>query len=64
LYLFSSPTRLGEWKSGTASKKRRNALEQGDLEYPGNLERIIAKRVFPSRRLATKGVYNLGPEDQ
>jgi hypothetical protein len=51
-------------KSGTALKKRRNGLEQGDLEYPGNLECVIAKVVFPSRRLASKVVYNLAPEDE
>jgi hypothetical protein len=39
-------------------------LEDPDLEYPGNLGRTVAERVFPGRRLATKVVYNLGPDDE
>ena len=31
-------------------------LEEPDVEYPGNLERTVAERTFPGRRLATKVV--------
>jgi len=45
-------------------EEARATLEEPDLEYPGNLGRTVAERVFPSRRLATKVVYNLGPEGE
>jgi hypothetical protein len=47
-----------------SEEEARTTLEEPDLEYPGNLGRTVAERVFPSNRLATKVVYNLGPEDE
>ena len=47
-----------------SEEEARATLEEPDLEYPGNLGRTVAERVFPSNRLATKVVYNLGPEDE
>jgi hypothetical protein len=40
----------------------RAALERPDREYPGNLGRMIAERVFEGRRLAVKVVYNVGSD--
>lgn len=42
----------------------RAALEHPDREYPGYLERVVAERIPPGRRLATKVVYNLGVESE
>ena len=47
-----------------SEEEARVTLEEPDLEYPGNLGRTVAERVFPSNRLATKVVYNLGGEDE
>ena len=47
-----------------SEEEARAALEEPDLEYLGNLGRTVAERVFPGRSLATKVVYNLGPEDE
>jgi hypothetical protein len=47
-----------------SEEEARATLEEPDLEYPGNLGRTVAERVFPGRRLATKVVYNLGPEGE
>jgi hypothetical protein len=47
-----------------SEEEARITLEEPDLEYPGNLGRAVAERVFPSKRLATKVVDNLGPEDE
>jgi hypothetical protein len=47
-----------------SEEEARATLEDPDLEYPGNLGRTVAERVFPGRRLATKVVYNLGPDDE
>ena len=46
-----------------SEEEARATLEEPDLEYPGNLGRTVAERVFPGRRLATKVIYNLGGED-
>jgi hypothetical protein len=42
-----------------SEEEARTTLEEPDLGYPGNLGRIVAERVFPSKRLATKVIYNL-----
>jgi len=47
-----------------SEEEARTTLEEPDLEYPGNLGRTVAERVFPNNRLATKVVYNLGVEDE
>ncbi|MDP9478035.1 MAG: DUF4258 domain-containing protein [Actinomycetota bacterium] len=39
-------------------------LGEPDAEYPGDHGRIVAERVLPGRRLATKVVYNLGAEQE
>jgi hypothetical protein len=52
-------------KEGRISEEEARAtLEEPDLEYPGNLGRTLAERVFPGRRLLTKVVYNLRGEDE
>ena len=44
-----------------SEEEARSTLEELDLEYPGYLGRIVAEKVLPSKRLATKVAYNLGP---
>ena len=47
-----------------SEEEARTTVEESDLEYPGNLGRTVAERVFPNDRLATKVVYNLGVDDE
>ena len=44
-----------------SEEEARTTLEEPDLEYPGNLGRTVAERMFPNNRRATV-VYNLGVE--
>jgi len=50
---------------GIAQWEVAAVLEAPGIEYPGHfLERTVAERVLPGRRLAVKVVYNLGAEDE
>jgi len=50
---------------GIAQWEVAAVLEAPSIEYPGHvLERTVAERVLPGRRLAVKVVYNLGAEDE
>lgn len=49
---------------GISEAEVQAVLEKPDTEYPGNLGRTVAERTFEGRRLATKVVYNHGPEDE
>ena len=50
---------------GIAQWEVAAVLEAPAVEYPGHfLERTVAERVLPGRRLAVKVVYNLGAQDE
>jgi Domain of unknown function (DUF4258) len=61
-YLPHARRRMGE--RDISEDEARATLEEPDAEYPGNLGRTVAERTFPSKRLATKVVYNRGAEDE
>jgi len=41
-----------------------SALEEPDIEYPGDSGRTVAERVFEGERSAIKVIYNVGLEDE
>jgi len=49
---------------GISAEEVRSVLESPDREFPGRLDRTVAKKVPPGRRLATRVVYDLGAEDE
>lgn len=40
------------------------ALEEPDVEYPGNAGRTVAERTFEGESLAVKVIYNMGLEGE
>jgi hypothetical protein len=63
IYLPHARRRMDE--RGIAQWEVAAVLEAPGIEYPGHfLERTVAERVLPGRRLAVKVVYNLGAEDE
>lgn len=63
IYLPHARRRMDE--RGIAQWEVAAVLEAPGIEYPGHfLERTVAERVLPGRRLAVKVVYNLGAQDE